>query len=1431
MPELLLESLNTPPYEFTREEKYGGTDILYKFEDDKNHAFRMRFRRHNEFGRNVFLGLLSQKTPGFGTYRRIVQKFNNPMKTIATVVAILRKFREDRPDARGVVLQIPDETFGTYLRLIDKIVARELKTEYSVPNITLTPEDYLKMGVVGHVLVSKPYQYESVYTGEAFKELLQTDGAATENGVSTKAPEPPATPADDKKTPFAFSKDLATKAGITDEEFQTKMLHWGFSSNKIQKRGTKLSVGNPEVFKFRTDVANKTVTLLITGDVDLTRKPFKTVADTFEVNGSGKRFPSKLTWGDLLNNLQFMSAIKEIEGMSVKEQEITTKKVEPQNPTKKQVDVPEPSPIEQSFENAGWHRYKSPKPIFYTQNKAGTYWANLEDNELRFDILYNQNGELAYTLDFPFQYLERIRKTTKFKFKPDTEIAFKLYSIVQGFAEHSNEYLAKQLNNEYGLKLQTAKLSAEEYKNPKDIFSIKFSGNGANQEIPTHMVVKYHIEPSSYVKFTDWLEQQTENLFTTNKTKTVVSLMLPIGSNYTLSNLEKSIFDSELIKGVIGSPAPTSKPTSHATNTVDTILKAGDNWVEIIPGVEFLKPGNYLRGTKLKEVRRKLSANNILFDDVNAGELKVDFSQSGTKYTFFISDKEVYFSSEGKKIGSERFVSWRQSKKSPSGKAKEIEEIMRNFYIQKRKVSDFTHIIESWSGLTIVVNEITDNRIDALRVLELDLSKKENLTKVLDALTSEENTNGKVYFTGDSKLQSEFDKPFEQYWAEVEKYFLIGAFFEDGFNGEFTETTNSLDPDEARAIYLNPEIIKKALLFRAKMPVGFTPFGKSVDRLIRGLNSLSIRTSYFSDTLKDTTATYRKNVPLDEILGYVRNSDETFKDIPTPPSYKPSIYVPFRQFERLADSYSKDEAIELIKDFILLKPEIQDEPILVSDPDNGGRLTGNSAYRSDPIGSVIQDLVNKVFQKISDPDEKIAFNDSIPEIFQDIFLSKNTTIQRVAFISSWTFNGGSFAQNIAHHQTIGIGPNEDNKNFYNASSSAGSTPATNFILKAARSAPMLKEMYSKTQEFLAKKFKKEYNGGNGTILLYRGVAVGLPPNYVAGAIESWTTDPKTAINFANMMTRQGTSGIVLVASIPYSAIIGTYQSLNDVFPMEKFLKGKKEWMVLGGTFKETKIRWATVGEFDKYGESRLNESEEPETSGEVKVITPQDPLFDELLKSGALGLGNDPVECEIRSTPDTEGFEDEYITESYSKADTYWNLVLDGLNFDDQDEEYDTTKIIRQLDSVKFIFDPKDDTVRLEVPPETFELAKVYVLSNELSVNVSETNTIVFTQVSKPQNRMEVNKFLANINTILYSTKLVENIVAPELFDAIFKQFKLHENRDSFYGGNIYHVEMNESVVTVSAKGSLNPIIKTIEKQTGKAVTLNEDGSLSFLKG
>ena len=417
------------------------------------------------------------------------------------------------------------------------------------------------------------------------------------------------------------------------------------------------------------------------------------------------------------------------------------------------------------------------------------------------------------------------------------------------------------------------------------------------------------------------------------------------------------------------------------------------------------------------------------------------------------------------------------------------------------------------------------------------------------------------------------------------------------------------------------------------------------------LNLSGIRTSHYSDmysgyhfdesmkALKDKYKPKipqkpRKNVSLDEIVELCLNAKEILTNIGVNIENKRTLRQDKMLYYTVGKVLSKKET-EIVADSIIASIS-QFEldsfiPYEFTKSSKGTKLVKGPVYSHN--NSAIKELIQfdiETFTTEKNPEKYFETYKKLPSKFQRIW-SDDVEVFEVHFISSWLLAGGSFAQAIAHKSFSNSLVNAELNDFWNVGAQNNKLAYEAIDDNKDTFNKNLTSLYYRNQEFFKQKFKKKYD--NHKVKLYRGIGI-RTNSYIPGALESWTTQLSTAVNFAKMMQRRGDSYTVLYAEIPIQHIFGSWESFAETFEGEEDLKGKKEHIVMGGTFATTPIyeydvSTKEVKSMKSFTEwINLEENSKLDKLKRIKIVTPSMPNFKKLFDKS--GKGNDPKENEVR---------------------------------------------------------------------------------------------------------------------------------------------------------------------------------------------------------
>lgn len=181
------------------------------------------------------------------------------------------------------------------------------------------------------------------------------------------------------------------------------------------------------------------------------------------------------------------------------------------------------------------------------------------------------------------------------------------------------------------------------------------------------------------------------------------------------------------------------------------------------------------------------------------------------------------------------------------------------------------------------------------------------------------------------------------------------------------------------------------------------------------------------------------------------------------------------------------------------------------------------------------------------------------------FYTTNYEVFRGQLYGGWASAGGTDHAQIAKAIAAKLWP-PSNGTFFGAEKYIDT-----YSDRAVENMKLLKK---ETEEFYKAKFAKgkvvEIDLSTKPLVLGRGVAAGNLEVYAPASIESWTTDKATVTRFSKMMqTARAPNRLALSTKATYDDILWSYEVAAQKmgWPAELELKGKKEFVLLGGRVK------------------------------------------------------------------------------------------------------------------------------------------------------------------------------------------------------------------------------------------------------------------------
>jgi hypothetical protein len=245
----------------------------------------------------------------------------------------------------------------------------------------------------------------------------------------------------------------------------------------------------------------------------------------------------------------------------------------------------------------------------------------------------------------------------------------------------------------------------------------------------------------------------------------------------------------------------------------------------------------------------------------------------------------------------------------------------------------------------------------------------------------------------------------------------------------------------------------------------------------------------------------------------------------------------------------------------------------------------NDDHKHMDVGSV-SDIPQHLLERFADDLDKITgpFKHDYDDVLQKARMwvsefSQNYDVARDSIFSGWAMASGTQMQKIIRNLAAKAFPQNQGIEFYTGGKYETDEPKVFEDKKYSESRMIehIKHIKQETEVYYKKKFatKKNPDPDLSQIPLEVGRGIGRAVvAYTPAAAESWTTDSRTVKRFGElMMGRDHGSWSALKAKATYADVLWTYKSAEGQsgWPPEKELKGKQEFVMLGGALTNVQV--------------------------------------------------------------------------------------------------------------------------------------------------------------------------------------------------------------------------------------------------------------------
>lgn len=384
----------------------------------------------------------------------------------------------------------------------------------------------------------------------------------------------------------------------------------------------------------------------------------------------------------------------------------------------------------------------------------------------------------------------------------------------------------------------------------------------------------------------------------------------------------------------------------------------------------------------------------------------------------------------------------------------------------------------------------------------------------------------------------------------------------------------------------------------------------------------------FKEWIKVTYPSSKKNITdwntiYKIMLDYEKIADETIMKASGLPEVKMPKYNSkdeLRSYRLEKLKMTPEEAGELIE-VLLLDIEPVDRKDLFEYSSEGEKFKKSKSVKSKRY-DLLDRAVRIYSESINDSDKFFELIEKLPLNAEAIsYYSTDYEVFEANLIEAWLRQGGTGAHDLAFLASAGIEINSsipagdywgtEDLTAQNGYETIGFMDLNTKVevLTHPIMQSHFQKMYDKTQAFYKDKLKKKYD--TKVFTLFRGLGTENVNKYIPAPMESWSPSIATAKAFAKMMSAQDGYGTILVAEIPIQYIMGSYESLEEVFVDEKMLKGKKEFIVMGGALSQIPVYEYDASTKEKMSGPKslkeyMNMNEAKIIGKTIKIVKPKD---------------------------------------------------------------------------------------------------------------------------------------------------------------------------------------------------------------------------------
>jgi hypothetical protein len=205
----LNEAFDSEPYLVQYDDHLANKEFYY-FEEEAGKQYKIEISRNvdDDFGKSVRVLRIGYKSSG-ATYRRVITKFKDPKRVIATILSILNNYKVEgkyKNKTFAFAIQLTGEAFGSNSKLVKRIAKLYMRTQFNILDTDFTPSEHQYV-----YAIRKGKKVDDVFTGNSVPAGAMTGQAVVAEPETPAVQEPSAPTTTQENSPKFRIGDIVAR--------------------------------------------------------------------------------------------------------------------------------------------------------------------------------------------------------------------------------------------------------------------------------------------------------------------------------------------------------------------------------------------------------------------------------------------------------------------------------------------------------------------------------------------------------------------------------------------------------------------------------------------------------------------------------------------------------------------------------------------------------------------------------------------------------------------------------------------------------------------------------------------------------------------------------------------------------------------------------------------------------------------------------------------------------------------------------------------------------------------------------------------------------------------------------------------------------------------------------------------------------------------